>query len=218
MPDTYLFFHLCHRFDKISYKEYSKHRMPLVEAITAEINVPQLDRDIVIMYLLSSMGQLTRAQLVTLAEGLYADIRQGDLKPVAEYIPSFDEVNGRKHIKDPLLRNVVLSYTAEEMEFKIDEHPSLVGDRPRSLDFTLAGDGPARPVLLDTYKLTSSLCAWDWRGIGDETFQPRGIANAWTKTLKILFNNLDPVLQRENKKVIVDVVGSYLMNDKYRKY
>ncbi len=181
--------------------------MPRVEA-HREIDIPQLDRYHVLMYLLVNVGELSPQSIENLAKEIQTDTENDRYRPLGEVVRDITG-NTKLFKKDPFLNRVALGYHIDELSVEIDPEkplpPRSVGE-PHSLLDGLVGDGPTRPVLIDLYNLTSlGLSATEIDETDySHTFYPTNRAVAHTKTLRLLFKNLEQKMRRHNSIVLVE--------------
>src|SRR3989344_1595073 len=181
--------------------------MPLVEA-DRDINVPNLERYRVLMYLLSTLGELNSKSIKNLADEFKTDAESENYRAVGDIVR--DITHDRTLFRrDPFLNHVALSYGLEELSVEVDPGKPMLprsDGKPHSLLDGLVGDGPVRPVLIDLYNLPGLGLAGTKTDETDysHTFYPSSSAQAHTKTLRLLFGNLEPQMRRSNSIVLVE--------------
>jgi len=171
------------------------------------IEAPSLDRPRVLMYLLSSTGKLQSDSIESLGAEFKTDTESGNFRSVADIAR---EISGDRSLfkKDPFLNHVALNYTLEELSVEYDPNQPLLprsDGQPHALLDSLVGGGPARPVLFDLYSLEGlvGLATTEYRDESD-VFYPTSKAIAHTKTLRLIFNRLEPAIKRSKALVVVE--------------
>lgn len=165
-----------------------------------KINAPSLDRYIVLMYLLSNAGELNPNSIKNLANEFKTDAESEEYRAVGDIARDItrDESLFRR---DAFLNHVALSYDLEELSVEIDPDeplPPTNDGEPNVLLASLAGGGSIRPVLIDLYNLASLGLAVTATDEIDykHTFYPTNRAQAHTKTLRLIFDNMVPKMRR----------------------
>lgn len=109
------------------------------------LDLPPESRDYALFYLAVTLGGLTRIQVESLAQVIYQDLLDHNIRPLADVcrVAGLVNKNNEKVFqKDTFLNHVALVYSREEMEAKPE-------------DTWLVGTGPARPLLSELFARAS---------------------------------------------------------------
>ncbi len=185
-----------------------------------------LDRKYALMYLLTALEvyakkRLTSNDVSSLAQVIYNDTKEGktrSLKEVSEeagLLPVKDQkphsfgnaigqlIFGRGDFfsEDIFLNHVALNYSQKEMEVKPEDltRPVQPGEVSSSYPGFRAGSGPARPLLIDLYRLDSlgqiNIFEDNVEGQHQEIFVPTISGRAFSEAIDINFQGDEKVLR-----------------------
>lgn len=173
--------------------------------------IPDLERKYGLLYLVDFLRQLRRGQVEDLAAVLDTDSEQNKPRSLAEVARAasllVDSVNRRRSVHDAFLSHVALSYTPEELHKQRRIGPIGPDDQPGSLVDSLAGSGPARPLVKEFYSLEGLGLVTVRTAEGRrELFVPTTRGRAYAETLGDIF---DHVVNFKGKRRFLAVVTRY---------
>lgn len=184
-------------------------------------------RDVILGYITDSLGHINRTEIGQLAQQLYLDTAADKPRPIStvlkaagltresdtlHYLRSFRGILDQifvttlrsTHGHDILMSRVALEYTKEEMEAELDATPWHPEKPMRSVVDWLAGEGPARPLMLDLFHLESQGYVNINRNDNQEIILPTHLMDATADELEAIIDT--PLIS--NRKTLL-VAGKY---------
>lgn len=173
----------------------------------------------VLGYITDSLGYITRNEIEQLAKQFYSDVVADRPRPILtilqetglireseklHYLRSFlgrlDQALAVTlryvHGHDILMSHVALEYTQAEMEEKLDFTPVQNLHEVRSVTYWFAGEGPARPLMLDFFHLESQGLVNIQRNDGREVILPTHRMNGTADSLESIIRS--PIISRRD--------------------